>query len=196
MSNPPLEVEPSAEGQARRVLHVGCGRTNPDKLHATFRGPEWREIRLDIDPRVEPDVLADMMDMAPVAAASVDAVWSSHNIEHLYAHQVPVALGEFLRVLRPGGFVLISCPDLQAVAQAVLDTGLTAPAYQSASGPITPHDMIFGFGRDVAAGNEFMAHKTGFTGQSLGEALVAAGFARVGVKRVRFDLWARADKAG
>jgi SAM-dependent methyltransferase len=185
---------PAPEAELRSVLHVGSGPANADKLHPSFRGPQWREIRLDIDPTTRPDILADMMDMSPVASGSVDAVWSSHNIEHVYAHHVSAVLREFLRVLKPGGFVLINCPDMQSIAQAVLDTGLTKPAYQSASGPITPHDMIFGFGEAVAAGCEFMAHKTAFTGQSLGEALVAAGFGKVRVKRERFDLWARADK--
>ena len=36
-----------------------------------------------------------MTDMSMVDSAAVDAVWSSHNLEHLYAHEVPVALGEF-----------------------------------------------------------------------------------------------------
>ena len=44
--------------------------------------------------------------------ASVDAVFSSHNIEHLYPHEVPLALKEFMRVLKPDGFVLMTCPDL------------------------------------------------------------------------------------
>jgi hypothetical protein len=81
------------------VLHVGSGPYNPNKLHETFRSEAWREIRLDIDPRVKPDIVASLTDMEAVPTASVDAVWSSHNLEHLYAHQVPLALEEFLRVL-------------------------------------------------------------------------------------------------
>ena len=38
-------------GGVRIVLHVGCGPYNPAKLHKTFHGPGWRELRLDIDPR-------------------------------------------------------------------------------------------------------------------------------------------------
>ncbi len=57
-----------------------------------------------------------MIDMAEVEAESVDAIFSSHNLEHLYPHEVPVALSEFMRVLRSDGFVVLTCPDLKAVA--------------------------------------------------------------------------------
>jgi len=44
----------------------------------------WKEIRLDIDPANAPDILGTMLDMPAVADGSVDAIYSSHNIEHLY----------------------------------------------------------------------------------------------------------------
>ena len=43
----------------------------------------------------------------PPAQPSVDAILSSQNIEHLYPHEVALALKEFLRVLRPDGFAVI-----------------------------------------------------------------------------------------
>ena len=101
------------------VLHVGCGKYNPLKLNATFQGGGWREIRLDIDPEVEPDIVASITDMPMVADASIDAVWSSHNLEHLLPHDVPLALSEFFRVLKPDGFALMTMPDLQRIAELV-----------------------------------------------------------------------------
>jgi ubiquinone/menaquinone biosynthesis C-methylase UbiE len=133
--------------------------------------------------------------MPMVASASVDAVWSSHNLEHLYAHEVRLALAEFFRILKPGGFALITLPDLQAVAQLVADDRLEDTAYISPSGPIAPLDMIYGYRPSVAAGNLFMAHHTGFTAKTLGNALLAAGFARVHLTRDgSFGLWAQAEK--
>lgn len=61
---------------------------------------------------VQPDLVGTMTDMKAVCSASVDVVFSSHNIEHLYAHEVEVALAEFHHVLKPDGFVLLTCPDL------------------------------------------------------------------------------------
>jgi hypothetical protein len=176
------------------VLHVGCGLYHPEKLHPEFRGPEWREVRVDADPGVGPDIVASITDLSMIASGSVHAVWSSHNLEHVYAHEVPLALSEFYRVLRPEGIALITLPDLQKVAELVAADRLTAPAYQSAVGPITALDILFGHGASVAEGRTLMAHKTGFTATSLGDALLRAGFARVDVNRSGFDLWAMAEK--
>jgi hypothetical protein len=41
------------------------------------------QIRLDINPAAAPAVISSMTDMAAVATASVQAVFYSHNIEHL-----------------------------------------------------------------------------------------------------------------
>ena len=85
----------------------GCGPFSAEKLHSVFRGPNWREIRVDIDPAVKPDIQASITDLRKdVPDASIDAIWSSHNIEHLYDHEVDPALREFVRVLRPEGFAL------------------------------------------------------------------------------------------
>jgi ubiquinone/menaquinone biosynthesis C-methylase UbiE len=130
-----------------------------------------------------------------VASASVDAVWSSHNLEHLFASEVPLALGEFFRVLRPGGAALITLPDLQAVAELVASDKLEDVAYVSPAGPIAPLDMIYGYGASIARGNVFMAHRTGFTAKTLAGALGRAGFCQVQVEREGFNLWALADKA-
>ena len=74
----------------------------------------------------DPDLTGTMTAMPEVPAASVAAIFSSHNIEHLEAHEVPIGLAEFRRVLRPGGgFLLITCPDLKAIAARVLSHGLT-----------------------------------------------------------------------
>lgn len=179
----------------RTVLHVGCGAPNREKLPAMFREPGWRELRFDIDPDVEPDLLGTMTDMGEVGTGSVDALYSSHNVEHLYLHEVPIAFAEFLRVLKPGGFALITCPDIQEVAKLIAEGRLEDTAYTSPAGPIMPIDIIYGYSRSIARGNHFMAHRTGYTGQTLGRKLVQAGFAPVQVaKGKQFDLWARAQK--
>ena len=61
-----------------------------------------------------------MTDMKEIDGASVDAIFSSHNIEHLYPHEVRPALDEFYCVLKPNGFVLSTCPNLQSVFVLVL----------------------------------------------------------------------------
>jgi SAM-dependent methyltransferase len=136
-----------------------------------------------------------MTQMDAVASGSVDAVWSSHNLEHLYAHEVPLALAEFYRVLKPAGFALITLPDLQSVARLIVEDKLEETAYQSAAGPIAAIDMMYGHRGYIARGNQHMGHRTGFTARTLGDALVRVGFARAEVKRGNaYDIWALAHK--
>lgn len=179
----------------KTVLNVGCGYPLRQRLHRHFHGPGWREIRLDVDPAVRPDVVCSMTDIRPVAADSVDAIWSSHNLEHLQRHEVPLALAEFIRVLKPRGLLLATLPDLRQVARLVVADRLEDEAYMSASGPITPLDMIFGHTASLARGNPFMAHRTGFTARTLRNALAEAGFVEIALRHGNaFDLWAIAYK--
>ena len=174
----------------KKILHVGCGSQDKQALLPQFREAPWQEVRLDIDPRVTPDIVADMRDMHPVETGSMDAVWSSHNIEHLYPHEVPQALSEFHRVLKEDGMVILSLPDIQRVMAFVAEGRLEKPLYQSPSGPISALDMLYGHRASLAEGNLFMAHKTGFTASSLAGYLLAAGFSDVTVAREGFDLQA------
>ena len=179
-------------------LHVGCGPKHKDQTTRGFNTPEWTELRLDIDQNVNPDIVGTMMDMLAVADASVDAVFSSHNIEHLYPHEVPLVLKEFLRVLRPDGFTVITCPDLQAVCALVAEDKLTETAYISPAGPIAPLDILYGHRPPMARGNLFMAHRCGFTQKVLTGTLQGSGFATVASMRRGhpfYDLWAVATKS-
>lgn len=180
-----------------KFLHVGCGPTHKNQTTRGFDTPHWIEVRLDIDPAAEPDVLGTITDMSEVADSSIDAVFSSHNIEHLYPHEAPLALGEFLRVLTSDGFAVITCPDLQSVCALVADDKLMEPAYHSPAGPIAPLDILYGYRPALARGNHFMAHRSGYTQRVLATALLRAGFATV-TSRARpnhFDLWALATKS-
>lgn len=182
-----------------KFLHIGCGPKR--KAHTTrgFNTADWQEIRLDIDPSVAPDVVGTMTDMSAITSALVDAIFSSHNIEHLYPHEVPIALAEFRRVLGGDGFAVITCPDLQSVCALVAHDQLTAAAYTSPAGPIAPLDILYGHRPAMARGNLFMAHRCGFTETVLRATLQAAGFATVAtMARGRapfFDLWALASKS-
>ena len=178
-------------------LHIGCGPKRKDQTTRGFNTDQWQEIRLDIDVSVSPDVTGTMTDMAAVDSACIDAIFSSHNIEHLYPHEVPVALAEFLRVLNDEGFAVITCPDLRSVCALVAEDKLTEPAYTAPAGPIAPIDILYGHRPPMARGNLYMEHRCGFTEKVLTCTLQAAGFKSVAsLTRVQhFDLWALASKS-
>lgn len=182
---------PAGAARRRLVLNVGSGPARREKLHRAFHGDDWREIRLDLDVRVRPDIVASTADLAFLRDGSLDAIWSSHTIEHLYEHEVRTALAGMTRVLRRDGFVLLTTPDIVKVAVEIAAGRLEEPMYASPAGPITPVDVLFGLRSAIAAGNGFMAHRTCFSSVRLGRFLVEAGFAEARVwDGEGFDLWA------
>jgi len=124
--------------------------------------------------------------------ASFDAIWCSHVMEHLYAHEVHPTFVQFRNVLKPDGFALVMCPDLEAVAEFILKHGLAHTAYVSPSGPIRPLDMVYGHSRAIEEGRHYMAHRTGFTTERLGNLLLGAGFPRIAVRSENFEICALA----
>ena len=153
----------------KRILHAGCGGEHL---------PDWlagEEVRLDIDPECGPDIVASLTDMGEIG--SFDAIYCSHTLEHLYPHHVPLALDEFLRVLRHGGVAIVIVPDLEAVrpTEEVL--------YESRVGPIAGLDLFYGY-RPWLQDNPYMAHHTGFVADTLWAALAAVGFQNIRTERM------------
>ncbi|WP_456085520.1 class I SAM-dependent methyltransferase [Microvirga roseola] len=138
-----------------------------------------------------------MPELARVESGSFDAVYSSHNVEHLYPHEVPLAFKAFHRVLKSEGLVVVTCPDLQAIGERIASGDILSPLYTSAAGPVSPIDVLYGFRPAMQKGNLYMAHHTGFTLSALKEAFARAGFkAFYGFRRPnRHDLWGLATKA-
>lgn len=175
----------------RTWLNIGSGPRGSGLRPPGFDPLLWRELRLDADPGVLPDLLSPAHDLRGLEGASVDAVFSSHCIEHLYLDQAVPALQEWRRVLRPQGFLLLVCPDLQAAAEWIAQDRLLDVAYAG----ITPYDIVFSHqglvrqGRE--AGHSFMEHKSGYTLSLLLSLVGQAGFAaHAGLRlRSRFELW-------
>ena len=160
----------------KTFLHVGCGPQNKSQIKG-FNNDNWKEIRFDIDKNVNPDLEGTITDMSLVETGSVDAIYSSHNIDHIYPHEVLIALKEFYRVLNDDGIVVITCPDLQSVCEAVVNDKLLEPLYETTDGhQISPIDILYGWRIPTAQGNEYMTHKGGFTYSALNSSFFEAGF--------------------
>jgi predicted SAM-dependent methyltransferase len=119
------------------LLNVGAGHPQSGaRIPDAFQSAEWKEVRLDIDPANEPDVIGTMLDMSAMPSESADAIYSSHTIEHLYPNEIPLAMKEFLRVLKPQGYAVITCPDLQAAAEMIAQDKLMEVAYTTGAGMV------------------------------------------------------------
>jgi hypothetical protein len=163
-------------------VNAGCGPPGGhQRLPPLFGG--WQEIRVDLDPEMKPDIVASITDLSRIPTGCIQAVWAAHCLEHLYAHEVPLALSEFRRVLLGSGFICIVVPDLQAIASWIANDRLHETIYESPAGPITAHDMLWGYGAAIQRGSLAMAHRCGFTPTGMLQYLEGIGFAEIVIRR-------------
>lgn len=140
-----------------RVLHVGCGdKPLPPPLD------EHEEVRVDIDPGVNPHIVASMTALGEVG--EVDFIYCCHALEHLYPHEVFLALGEFHRVLKVGGKAMIVVPDLEGVIPD------TKPLMGEGENAICGLHLFYGDHREIPS-NPYMAHHSGFIRETLSAAM-------------------------
>jgi predicted SAM-dependent methyltransferase len=148
----------------RSVLIAGSG---PGKMKEWAQSG-YKETYLDIEPLTNPDVVASMTDMGDIGDYNV--IFCSHALEHLYPHEVPAALSEFRRVLKPGGVAIIIVPDLEDV-KPTMDRLENYPADNQVCGL----DLYYGDHKEIP-NFPHMAHHSGFVASTLKSALEQAGF--------------------
>ena len=90
---------------SRLMLNVGCGLTKLKDF-----------INIDADPKVEPDLVLDVLKGLPYTDNSVDKIYFSHTIEHIAEIYHEAILEDFWRVLIPGGLLFISYPEFTVCA--------------------------------------------------------------------------------
>jgi len=140
------------EGPVR--MNLGCG-------------PDNRAGYINVDAYVDnADLKMDIFKL-PLPDNSVDEIFSSHMLEHLGKFEVPQALQEWHRVLKPTGKLQLNLPDLEWVVQQWIDL---------------PEDKRWGWPLDTLFGlqthpGEF--HKTGFTADRAEKILKHVGFGSV-----------------
>ena len=178
MSDTPAHQQ---DKRPKMLINLGAGEKGAAWLPAMFA--DWREVRVDVDATMAPDILADMTDLSAIESGSADAVWVSHGIEHLYLFEVSKAIAEIYRILADDGFFCVIVPDLQIIAEYIASDRLHEVVYQSPAGPVIAHDMLFGFGPHLAQGRSSMAHKCGFTPTLLLQKLQEAPFAEIVLQR-------------
>ncbi|MBK7002447.1 MAG: class I SAM-dependent methyltransferase [Rhodoferax sp.] len=163
----------------KKVLNVG-GNSKAIPLPPQYAG--YQHLLLDIDPKGSPDIVCDARKLSTLDGGQFEAVYCSHNLEHYFRHDVQRVLSGFLHVLKDGGFAHIMVPDIHEVMRITIDKGLDIDdvLYQSQVGPIMVLDVLYGHCAEIEqSGQDFFAHKTGFTHKSLRNALQTAGFSNI-----------------
>lgn len=87
-------------------LHLGCGKR---KL------PGW--VGVDSREDVGADVVADVRDLSLWEGDSVNAIYACHVLEHIPRPEALRTLREWHRVLKPGGILRVSVPNLATIVK-------------------------------------------------------------------------------
>lgn len=178
----------------KSVLNVG-GNNKNIPLPPQYAG--FNHVLLDIDPQGFPDIICDARQLSDLKESQFDAIYCSHNLEHYYRHEVGLVLDGFLHLLKYGGFAQIRVPDIAEVMRIAVEGNLDIEdvIYQSPSGPIMVLDVLYGYSVEIErSGQDFFAHKTGFTEKSLLRALEDAGFSKIYTMRGNLEINAIAFK--
>lgn len=94
-------------GDGAIKLNIGCGDRHWDGF-----------INIDIGRpgmKKQPDIQAQVNNL-PLPCNSCDEVHAIHVLEHVHRWEVGETVREWVRVLRPGGLLVVECPDLDKIA--------------------------------------------------------------------------------
>ena len=153
-----------APGEGLRI-HLGCGTID----HPGF---------VNVDGRPAPHVhhVQGLARLNAFADGVAELVYASHCLEHLPHGQVRRVLGEWRRVLRPGGVLRLSVPDFDLLVDTYLDCGRNLRSVQMPLMGEQDYPLNF--------------HYTAFNERFLTEMLQQAGFHAVRRWQHGEDAWA------
>jgi predicted SAM-dependent methyltransferase len=151
------------QGQTR--LHLGCG-------HNVLEG--WANCDLSAAPGA---IAMDLSQPLPVADDSIEQIYSEHFIEHLPRQTALRLLAECHRVLRLGGVLRLSTPDLRKLVEEY-QAGRTTEWADVAWLPATPCAL-------VNEGMRAWGHQYVYDWPELKDVLTRSGFGAVTRQRWR-----------
>lgn len=156
-------------------LNLGCG----DKILPGYVNVDVVESRAGM----KPDVICDLHDLAPFDDASADEILSVHVVEHFWRWEIRDVLREWVRVLKPGGRMIVECPNIESACRDFLQDPVNA-AREGESGQRT----MWVFYGDPKWKDPLMIHRWGYTPQSLSELLAEAGLRDVRQEPAQFKM--------
>ena len=170
-----------------KKLNLGCG----DKILPGYVNVDVVESRRGF----KPDVICDLHQLTPFEDNSVDEILSVHVVEHFWRWEVQDVLREWTRVLKPGGTMVLECPNLLSAAAELLNNP-DAGALPGAEGQRT----MWVFYGDPSWKDPYMVHRWGYTPRSLAHAMHEAGLVELRQEPAQFklreprDMWIVGEK--
>ena len=188
--------EQAVQTRRMKLLNVGGGTKQIPLEEPWHSLIPVEHLLLDIAPGPGVDYTWDARDLDRFTETSFDVVYCSHNLEHFSVKDYPQVLKGFFHILREGGVVDIRVPNIQGAMEEMVKRGveLDDTAYVSPAGPISFHDMLYGYGEYVKNGNQYMQHYVGFSTRTLERALVQAGFKMLKTEFTPFNICCLAQK--
>lgn len=121
-------------------------------------------VNVDIREDVNPDIVDDAFKLQKFENNSVDEIYCCHMFEHLTLDQANLALKRWYEVLKEGGILRLSVPDMDATMRRYLYTGDLKEV----------RALIFGSQK-----HQFDYHYTGWDFKTLSEALYSHYYSSV-----------------
>lgn len=156
-------------------LNLGCG----DKILDGY-------INVDIVSEragKQPDINCDIKNLNVFPDNYADEILAVHVIEHFWRWEVNGVLIEWLRVLKPGGKIILECPNLISACEEFLKN----PNINSGPGREGQRSMWVFYG-DPRWKDPLMVHRWGYTPESLAKVLYGAGFTNMKQEPAQFKL--------
>jgi len=161
-------------------LHVGCGDVYLES-YINIDVPVEGESLVDHIQAREPDVRTYMHDLSMFDDESVDVIETYNTIEHAPFWNARKALAEFYRVLKPGGELVIECPDLKKCCFNYI---------QNRNFEKIGLYGIYGDGDYPIAS---MVHQYGYSPESMTKELEKVGFSRGCIFEIPARRWQQRD---
>lgn len=141
-------------------LNIGCGGR---------RLPGYTGV--DAVERPAADIIA-RADKIPLPDGSVDEIMAIHLWEHFYRWECDGVIGEWKRLLKPGAQLVLELPNLRKCCENLLSG-------RADGGKHVDQLSYWGLYGDPRQSDQFMAHRWGWTPETLKAFLVEHGFTKI-----------------
>jgi SAM-dependent methyltransferase len=156
-------------------LNLGCG----DKIIEGYVNVDLVQERAGR----QPDVICDVRNLDVFSDNYCDEILAVHVVEHFWRWEVEAVIKEWFRVLKPGGKLILECPNLKTACEEFLND----PDKASLPGTEGQRTMWVFYG-DPRWQDPLMVHRWGYTPNSLASLMKICGLIEVKQEPAQYKL--------